>query len=121
MSHPGDEMDSRFSELERRVDTRLGQMATSVDKLATSVQLLVERDIRVQERETNQLAFNERVTADLNTVKIEVKDIVIARATEKYAMDGLKKFYPYLVVAALMLAPFITEVGKNLVKFAKGW
>lgn len=116
----GDEMENRLAEFERRIDGKLGSVANSVEKLAGSVQTLVERDIRMQEQHTRQEETNDRISNDLNYVKLQVKEIELARATEKYAMDGMRKLWPYLVVAALVLAPAVNAFITSMTKIAKG-
>lgn len=116
----GDEMESRLADFERRIDGKLVSVANSVEKLATSVQSLVERDIRMQEKHSRQEETNDRVNSELSSVKLQVKEIELARATEKYAMDGMRKLWPYLVVAALVLAPAINAFITSMTKIAKG-
>ena len=63
---------------------------------------------------------NERLTSDMNSVKLDIQGIKMERATEKYAMDGMRKYYPYVVVLALVMAPAITAFITSITRMAKG-
>lgn len=52
-----------------RSDEKIGRMADSVEALAGSVNKLVERDIRNQEREDRQGDFNNRIVNRLEKVE----------------------------------------------------
>lgn len=109
-------MEARLSDFERRVDGRFETMAGTVEKLATSVQILCERDVRMQEREDRQRDLNVRLGNDMDQIKKQLSDILIMRAEERHLLDSVRRAYPFLVCAALVGAPIIAVVINGFVK-----
>ncbi|CAL9992963.1 hypothetical protein VPHD81_0126 [Vibrio phage D81] len=73
------EMELFKQEVEMRLDSsdeKLERMAGSVELMATSVNQLVERDIRNQERENRQLDFNSRVMVRVENVESKQQEIL---------------------------------------------
>lgn len=95
-------VDEKIAAFEQRVDQRLQGVALSMEKLATSVQLLAERDIRMQERESRQNEVNMRLTAALESVTKEVSGIQLARADERHALEAIKRAHPWIVVLSVV-------------------
>lgn len=90
-------VDEKIAAFEQRVDQRLQGVAFSMEKLATSVQMLAERDIRLQERESQQQQFNIRLGNSLDSLVKEVSAIQLARADERHAIDAIKRAHPWLI------------------------
>lgn len=103
-------MDEKLAVFEQRMDQKLTSVAASMDKLAASVQLLAERDIRTQERESQQQQFNLRLGNSLDALTKEVSAIQLARADERHAMEAIKRAHPWILVFAV-LGPMIATTA----------
>jgi hypothetical protein len=103
-------MDEKLLAFEQRVDNRLQGVAASMEKLASSVHLLAERDIRMQERESQQQATNLRITNALENLGKDVAAIQLARADERHAMEAIKRAHPWILVLSLV-GPILTTLA----------
>jgi hypothetical protein len=95
-------VDEKLIVFEQRMDQKLTSVASSMDKLASSVQLLAERDIRTQERESNQQQFNLRLGNSMDNLVKELSAIQLARAEERHAIDAIKRAHPWILVFAVL-------------------
>lgn len=95
-------VDDKLAQFEQRISAQMGSMTTSVSELASSVRMLADRDIRMQERESHQQAFNTRIGSTMDAIASELKTIQLARAEERHAVEAIKRAYPWLVVGTLI-------------------
>lgn len=111
-------MDEKLLAFEQRVDQRLQGVAVSMEKLASSVQMLAERDIRMQERESHQQAFNARIGATMDGIANELKIIQLARAEEKHTVDAVKRSYVWIVILGILGPAVLTAISLAWIKTA---
>ena len=112
----GNDVDDKLAAFEHRIELKLSQMTGSVDKLANSVQLLADRDIRSQEREDQQRSFNTRIGTHVDKISQDLAVIQLARAEEKHAVDAVKRAQPWIVVLGIMGPALATAIGMAWIK-----
>ena len=109
-------VDDKLAAFEQRMDNRMATMSASITELATSVRLLADRDIRMQERENHQQSFNQRMGANIDKLQADIGVIQLARAEEKHAVDAVKRSYVWIILLGILGPIIMTGVGMAWVK-----
>lgn len=98
------------------VRQELGQMASSVGKLADSVQTMVEHEIRRQEREDRQSETNRVMGARIQDLEQYRRNDELEKAQGKQMREFLQARWPWLMVLMSALAVVVPAVVTVLVK-----
>lgn len=104
-------VDDKLAAFEQRISAQMGSMTSSMAELASSVRMLADRDIRMQERESHQQAFNARIGATMDGIANELKVIQLARAEEKHAVDAVKRSYVWIVIIGILGPAILTAIS----------
>jgi len=97
-----------------KLEVKFTGMVDAVKELTGSVNTLVERDIRSQEKEHRQDEINNRLGGELKEAKKEIDAIKLARAEEAQGRKMLNKYYWVLGLIGLASTGIIIAAIKDL-------
>jgi hypothetical protein len=99
-----------MSDAELRAEIK--HLVKSTDKIASNMATLTEFMIRSEENRTRQNEINQHVQMTLDTHSEEIQTIKLERAREEQSRNFIMKYWPWLLVVAVVVVGAVSYLPK---------